>query len=82
VVDATKWSIPPVFREIQKLGPVAPDEMARTFNMGLGLCVIVPAAEVKKTIDLARAHGFDAWDVGRIEASSESEPDAVVENLS
>ncbi len=82
VVDATKWPMPPVFREIQKLGPVAWDELSRTFNLGLGMCVVVPPSEAKRTIDLARAHGFEAWDVGRIEASSEREPDAVVERLS
>ena len=81
VIDAKKWSIPPVFQAIRKLGPVAPDEMFRTFNMGLGLCAMVPAADVKRTIDLAKAHGFEAWDVGAIVASTEAEPDAIVENM-
>lgn len=82
VIDATKWPIPPVFKAIQKLGPVAPDEMARTFNLGLGLCVIVSQLDVATTIDTAHTHGFEAWDVGHVVASTEPEADAVVENLS
>jgi phosphoribosylformylglycinamidine cyclo-ligase len=82
VIDARKWLISPVFRAIQRLGPVAPDELARTFNLGLGLCVVVPAADVATTIALAATHGFEAWDVGRIEAHEGPEPEAFVEHLS
>lgn len=81
VIDARKWAIPPVFKAIQRLGPVAPDEMARTFNMGLGMCVIVPQDAVKATIDAANQHGFDAWDVGHIIESNAAEPEAFVEGL-
>jgi phosphoribosylformylglycinamidine cyclo-ligase len=82
VLDARKWPIPPVFKAIQELGPVAPDEMARTFNLGLGLCIVTPQRDVQRTIDVARVTGFDAWDVGSIVASTAAEPEAVLENLS
>jgi phosphoribosylformylglycinamidine cyclo-ligase len=82
VLDARKWPIPPVFSAIQKLGPVAPDEMARTFNLGLGLCVITPTSEVRRTIDTARAAGLDAWEVGQVVASTAAEPEVTLENLS
>ena len=35
------WTVPPLFRLIQKGGAVAPDEMYRTFNMGIGMVVVV-----------------------------------------
>lgn len=82
VIDATRWEIPPVFRAIQKLGPVEPAEMARTFNMGLGLCVVVSEGDVAATLEAASAAGFQAWDVGAVVAGTPGEDaDAVIENL-
>jgi phosphoribosylformylglycinamidine cyclo-ligase len=82
VLDARKWVVPPVFQAIRKLGPVAPEEMFATFNMGLGLCVITPAIDVRRAIETAKVCGFEAWDVGQIVASTGAEPTATVENMS
>ncbi len=48
VVDLASWTVPPLFEHLQQLGRVEQDEMLRTFNMGIGLIVVVPAEEVKK----------------------------------
>jgi phosphoribosylformylglycinamidine cyclo-ligase len=48
VVDLASWTVPPVFEHLQQLGNVEQDEMLRTFNMGIGLIVVVPAEQVKK----------------------------------
>jgi phosphoribosylformylglycinamidine cyclo-ligase len=48
VVDLASWTIPPLFEHLQQLGDVEQDEMLRTFNMGIGLIVVVPAEQVKK----------------------------------
>jgi len=48
VVDLASWTVPPLFEHLQALGDVAQDEMLRTFNMGVGLIVVVPAEQVKK----------------------------------
>ncbi len=40
-VDASKWDLPPVFRFLMAHGKVAPLEMARTFNNGIGMVLIV-----------------------------------------
>jgi len=48
VVDLASWQPPPLFEHLQHLGKVAQDEMLRTFNMGIGLIVVVPAEKVKK----------------------------------
>jgi phosphoribosylformylglycinamidine cyclo-ligase len=82
VLDARSWPISPVFRAIQGLGPVAPDELARTFNLGLGLCLVVPPDAVASTITAANSAGFDAWAVGEVVPSSAAEPEAVLEHLS
>jgi phosphoribosylformylglycinamidine cyclo-ligase len=49
VVDLASWTVPPLFEHLQHLGNVEQDEMLRTFNMGIGLIVVVPAEKVKKT---------------------------------
>jgi phosphoribosylformylglycinamidine cyclo-ligase len=43
VIDRSSWTVPPLFRLIQKLGEVSEEEMFRVFNMGIGMVVIVPA---------------------------------------
>lgn len=48
VVDMASWQVPPLFDHLQKLGNVEQDEMMRTFNMGIGMIVVVPAEKLKK----------------------------------
>jgi phosphoribosylformylglycinamidine cyclo-ligase len=48
VVDLANWTVPPLFEHLQQLGNVTQDEMMRTFNMGIGMIVVVPAEQVKK----------------------------------
>ena len=47
-VERSAWEPPPLFQHLQKLGNVADDEMLRTFNMGIGMIVVVPAEMAKK----------------------------------
>jgi phosphoribosylformylglycinamidine cyclo-ligase len=62
------WEIPPIFTEIQRLGDVDVAEMDKVFNMGLGMIVVVPESDVFKALDVARAQGHRATEVGRIVA--------------
>jgi len=41
-VETRAWEVPPVFRMIQTIGEVAPAEMYRVFNMGVGLVIVLP----------------------------------------
>ena len=47
-VDLASWTVPPLFEHLRQLGNVEQEEMLRTFNMGIGMIVVVPAEEVKK----------------------------------
>jgi phosphoribosylformylglycinamidine cyclo-ligase len=38
-IDRGSWDVPPIFRWLQQAGGVPPDDMLRTFNMGVGLIV-------------------------------------------
>ncbi len=45
-VELASWEVPPVFQHLQALGPVSQEDMLRTFNMGIGLVAVVPAARL------------------------------------
>lgn len=42
-LDRDSWPVPPIFRALKAAGGVQADEMWRTFNMGIGMVVVVPA---------------------------------------
>ena len=65
-VDTTAWGVPPIFAELQRLGGVATDEMFRTFNMGIGMTLVVPQADVDGVCDLLLEHGHPAVQIGEI----------------
>ncbi len=65
-VDRREWETPRIFTEIQSLGGIHPDEMAKVFNLGIGMIVVVPPGDAFKTLDVARSHGHRAMEIGRI----------------
>jgi len=66
VIERGTWPIPPLFEHLQKLGNVADDEMLRTFNMGIGMLMVVPAKKFKKAETLLDRAGEKFYSVGRI----------------
>lgn len=78
-IDGSAWDVPQVFRELQRVGEVAPAEMARVFNLGVGMCAVVPAGEVDDALSSLAASGHEARPIGRIVEgrSGVSGPDAV-----
>lgn len=66
VVDRGSWEMPRIFAEIQRLGEISDDEMAKVFNLGVGMIVAVPAADAKRAIDVLAAVGQRATVVGEI----------------
>lgn len=73
-LDPTSWPLPPLFQLLQARGNVDDFEMRRTFNMGLGLLVVLPADQASAALAQVQ-HTCASWSVGRIEPRS---GDAVV----
>jgi phosphoribosylformylglycinamidine cyclo-ligase len=71
------WPRPEVFQWLQREGKVAEDEMFRVFNCGIGMVVVVGAADAKRATDALRASGETVYEIGAIEKTS-AEPDCVV----
>jgi phosphoribosylformylglycinamidine cyclo-ligase len=67
VVDRGTWPVPPIFTEIRRLGRVADDEMARVFNLGLGMVLLVDRATADDALDALAGRGVEAAVVGRVQ---------------
>ncbi len=65
-LERSAWEVPRVFGEIQRRGDVADDEMARVFNLGVGMVVVIPPDDVGRTLDVLRGGGHAAVEVGRL----------------
>jgi phosphoribosylformylglycinamidine cyclo-ligase len=66
VIEFGKWPVLPIFTHMQKLGNVPHDEMMRTFNMGIGMLLVVPAKKFKKAESVLDRAGEKYYAVGRI----------------
>ena len=56
----------PIFDLIAKEGNVPERDMYNTYNMGVGMSIVVPAADVDKALEILKAHGEDAYVIGEI----------------
>jgi phosphoribosylformylglycinamidine cyclo-ligase len=68
VIEKDSWPVPPVFTWLQKLGEVADDEMARVFNCGVGLALVVSEHFADSIAAQLTDQGLDNWPIGRIAA--------------
>ena len=67
VIDAASWTIPPLFSWLRQAGDVPIDDMMRTFNMGIGLIIVVARDQAESLIsELAARGGRDARIIGEI----------------
>ena len=78
IIDADSWTLPPLFQWLQAEGNVALQEMYRTFNCGIGMAVIVAAADADAAFTHLTAAGEQVMRIGRIEARGEGMPQTVV----
>ncbi|EMD41961.1 hypothetical protein CERSUDRAFT_102344 [Gelatoporia subvermispora B] len=68
-IDAATWELPPVFRFLKKHGNIAPLELARTFNNGLGMVLAVDPSLVDETIKALHAAGeSQVYRIGEVTA--------------
>ena len=56
----------PIFDLIMETGNIPERDMYNTYNMGVGMSVIVPAAEVETALEILKANGEDAYVIGEI----------------
>ena len=65
-IDAGRWPLPPVFGWLRDAGRLPPDELARTFNCGIGMAVIADAARAEKLASEFKSAGEIVHRIGTI----------------
>ena len=73
--DRNSWSVPAVFDWIMTVGGVAPREMLRTFNCGIGMTVIVAADAAEKVTSILEEEGETVFQIGQIAEKEDDEED-------
>ena len=65
-INKSAVKVLPIFKLIEKTGNIPERDMYNTYNMGVGMSVVVPAAEADKALEILRANGEDAYLIGEI----------------
>jgi phosphoribosylformylglycinamidine cyclo-ligase len=64
------WEVPPLFRLIQMGGGVSDEEMGRTFNMGIGMIVVVSPSDLHEVEHSLERRGETSFVIGAVVAGS------------
>ena len=70
-VDKSAVKVLPIFELIQKTGNIPERDMYNTYNMGVGMSVVVPKNQVETALEILKANGEDAYVIGEIVKSDE-----------
>ncbi|PCI37803.1 MAG: phosphoribosylformylglycinamidine cyclo-ligase [Rhodospirillaceae bacterium] len=79
-VDAASWDMPPVFSWLQKEGNIQATEMARTFNCGIGMAVVVEADRAAALKAIFESEGETVFEIGRVVPRPEGNEGVVLLN--
>lgn len=66
VIRKDSYEVPYIFKYLQEKGGISEHDMYNTFNMGIGMSVVVPAADRDKAIEIMTANGVPAYEIGVI----------------
>ena len=70
-IDKSAVKVLPIFDMIAKWGNIPERDMFNTYNMGVGMSVVVPAAEVEAALSILKEQGIDAYVIGEIIENAE-----------
>jgi len=77
-IERKAWTLPPLFRWLRSQGNIADAELYRVFNCGIGMVVVVGAADAAKAVNILKAAGETAWRIGRIVRRGKNGPQVVI----
>ena len=70
-IDKASVRVLPIFDLIASFGNVPERDMFNTYNMGVGMSIVVPATQVEEALEILKANGETAYVIGRIEKGGE-----------
>ena len=71
VIERNAVRVLPIFDLIAKEGNISERDMFNTFNMGVGMSIVVAREEAEKAVEILKANGEDAYVIGKIENSED-----------
>jgi phosphoribosylformylglycinamidine cyclo-ligase len=80
-LDAAAWTLPPVFGWLMKTGGIAVAEMARTFNCGIGMVVVVDPGKADAIAQATKAAGEPALTIGKVVKRGAGDPEVVIQGM-
>ncbi|CAM3665717.1 phosphoribosylformylglycinamidine cyclo-ligase [Cohnella lubricantis] len=69
-IELGSWPIQPIFKLMQQGGAITDRDMFTTFNMGVGMVLIVPAEQAEQAVAIAQAQGEQAYVIGQVTSGS------------
>ncbi len=70
-INKTAVPVLPIFQVMQKEGNISEHDMFNTFNMGVGMCVVIPSEQVDQAVEAVRASGEGAVVLGEVVTGDE-----------
>jgi phosphoribosylformylglycinamidine cyclo-ligase len=74
VIDLGSWPVLPIFKYLAKLGEIERDELLRTFNLGVGMILVIPAKHVARVESELKRRREKFYVIGRIERAMRGRP--------
>lgn len=65
-IDKNSYEVPPIFKLIAERGNIPERDMYNTFNMGIGMAIIVPENKVEKSLKILKQAGEEAYLIGEV----------------
>jgi phosphoribosylformylglycinamidine cyclo-ligase len=65
-IDWSAWSRPPIFEVVRTAGRIGDTELAHALNLGIGMVLLLPAAEVDRAVGFLGGRGLDAVVIGEV----------------
>lgn len=69
-IEMGSWPVLPIFNLLKKVGNISHDDLYRTFNMGIGMVVIVAEEDAEEALRLSASLGEQAYRIGRVTEGS------------
>lgn len=69
-INKNSYEVPAIFKLLQSTGNIPERDMYNTFNMGIGMALIVPAEDVEKTLQILKDEGETAYEIGEVIAGN------------
>jgi len=80
-IDASTWPLPPVYKWLMKTNLIAPEELAHTFNCGIGMIVITEPGSAQNIVQELTHLGETVYELGVLKNRSKNLPKVTLENI-